>query len=97
MKRGHGACAALLNLAAAEHMVWPSPLKFIGELRADARAFLEAARGGFTEANREREKKILGSKYSDSSPIQGQRRAARALLPQQAQPDTRSHARAAAR
>ncbi|KAF7026540.1 hypothetical protein CFC21_038651 [Triticum aestivum] len=65
MKRGHGACAALLNPSAAEPMVWPSPLKFIGELRADARALLEAA---LAEANREREKKILkGTKYSDSS------------------------------
>ncbi|KAF7040839.1 hypothetical protein CFC21_050714 [Triticum aestivum] len=65
MKRGHGACAALLNPAAAEPMVWPSPLKFIGELGADARALLEAA---LAEANREREKKILkGTKYSDSS------------------------------
>lgn len=66
MKRGHGACAALLNPSAAEPMVWPSPLKFIGELEADARALLEAA---LAEANREREKKILkGTKYSDSSP-----------------------------
>uniref|UniRef100_A0A453GXD2 RING-type E3 ubiquitin transferase n=1 Tax=Aegilops tauschii subsp. strangulata TaxID=200361 RepID=A0A453GXD2_AEGTS len=65
MKRGHDACAALLNPAAAEPMVWPSPLKFIGELGADARALLEAA---LAEANREREKKILkGTKYSDSS------------------------------
>ncbi|KAF7034041.1 hypothetical protein CFC21_045100 [Triticum aestivum] len=65
MKRGHGACAALLNPAAAEPMVWPSPLKFIGELGADARALLEAA---LAEANREREKKILkGTKYSDTS------------------------------
>ncbi|CAM0882358.1 unnamed protein product [Alopecurus aequalis] len=56
LKRRHGACAALLNPAAAEPMVWPSPLKFIGELGADARALLEAA---LAEANREREKKIL--------------------------------------
>ncbi|KAF7109204.1 hypothetical protein CFC21_109505 [Triticum aestivum] len=47
-------------------MVWPSPLKFISELGADARALLEAA---LVEANREREKKIVkGTKYSDSSP-----------------------------
>jgi hypothetical protein len=38
LKQGHGACAALLNLAAPELMVWSSPLKFIGELEADARA-----------------------------------------------------------
>ncbi|KAM0884141.1 hypothetical protein ACQ4PT_031183 [Festuca glaucescens] len=68
LKRGHGACAALLNPAAAEPMVWPSPLKFIGELEADARALLEAA---LAEANREREKKIFlkgSSKYSPPSP-----------------------------
>ncbi|KAE8774670.1 E3 ubiquitin-protein ligase XB3 [Hordeum vulgare] len=65
-KRGHGACAALLNPSAAEPMVWPSPLKFIGELGADARALLEAA---LAEANREREKKILkGTNYTDASP-----------------------------
>jgi E3 ubiquitin-protein ligase XBAT32/33 len=66
LKRCHGACAALLNPAAAEPMVWPSPLKFIGELEADARALLEAA---LMEANREREKKILkGTKYTPPSP-----------------------------
>ncbi|EAY77423.1 hypothetical protein OsI_05417 [Oryza sativa Indica Group] len=56
MRRGHRACAALLNPAAAEPIVWPSPLKFIGELEADAKALLEAA---LMEANREREKRIL--------------------------------------
>uniref|UniRef100_A0ACD5XE81 Uncharacterized protein n=1 Tax=Avena sativa TaxID=4498 RepID=A0ACD5XE81_AVESA len=70
LKRGHGACAALLNPSAAEPMVWPSPLKFIGELEADARALLEAA---LADANRERENKILlnlkgGSKHSPPSP-----------------------------
>uniref|UniRef100_J3L8D0 RING-type E3 ubiquitin transferase n=2 Tax=Oryza brachyantha TaxID=4533 RepID=J3L8D0_ORYBR len=40
-------------------MVWPSPLKFIAELEADAKALLEAA---LMEANREREKRILGQK-----------------------------------
>ncbi|CAM0885587.1 unnamed protein product [Alopecurus aequalis] len=70
LKRRHGACAALLNPSAAEPMVWPSPLKFIGELEANARALLEAA---LAEANMEREKKILlnikgGSKYSPPSP-----------------------------
>uniref|UniRef100_A0ACD5XGW0 Uncharacterized protein n=1 Tax=Avena sativa TaxID=4498 RepID=A0ACD5XGW0_AVESA len=69
-KRGHGACAALLNPSAAEPMVWPSPLKFIGELEADARALLEAA---LAEANLERENKILlslkgSSKHSPPSP-----------------------------
>uniref|UniRef100_A0A0E0JUA5 RING-type E3 ubiquitin transferase n=1 Tax=Oryza punctata TaxID=4537 RepID=A0A0E0JUA5_ORYPU len=56
VRRGHRACAALLNPAAAEPIVWPSPLKFIGELEADAKALLEAA---LMEANREREKRIL--------------------------------------
>uniref|UniRef100_A0ACD5WNI8 Uncharacterized protein n=1 Tax=Avena sativa TaxID=4498 RepID=A0ACD5WNI8_AVESA len=70
LKRGHGACAALLNPSAAEPMVWPSPLKFIGELEADARALLEAA---LADANMERENKILlnlkgGSKHSPPSP-----------------------------
>ncbi|XP_062232575.1 E3 ubiquitin-protein ligase XB3-like [Phragmites australis] len=62
LKRRHGACAALLNPAAAEPMVWPSPLKFISELDPEAKALLEAA---LVEANREREKRILkGTKYN---------------------------------
>uniref|UniRef100_A0A0D9VAX4 RING-type E3 ubiquitin transferase n=1 Tax=Leersia perrieri TaxID=77586 RepID=A0A0D9VAX4_9ORYZ len=56
LRRGHRACAALLNPAAAEPMVWPSPLKFIAELDADAKALLEKA---LVDANREREKAIL--------------------------------------
>jgi len=66
LKRGHGACAALLNPSAAEPLVWPSPLKFISELDPHAKALLEAA---LMEANREREKSILkGTKYSLPSP-----------------------------
>lgn len=66
LKRGHGACAALLNPSAAEPLVWPSPLKFISELDPEAKALLEAA---LMEANREREKNILkGTKYSLPSP-----------------------------
>ncbi|RWW08231.1 hypothetical protein GW17_00028346 [Ensete ventricosum] len=66
LKRNHGACAALLNPSAAEPLVWPSPLKVISELDPDAKALLEVA---LTEANKEREKKILeGTKYSLSSP-----------------------------
>ncbi|KAG8053765.1 hypothetical protein GUJ93_ZPchr0001g31399 [Zizania palustris] len=66
LKRGHAACAALLNPSAAEPMVWPSPLKFIGELKADAKALLEAA---LMEANRGRERKILkGTRYCPPSP-----------------------------
>uniref|UniRef100_A0ACD5X3X1 Uncharacterized protein n=1 Tax=Avena sativa TaxID=4498 RepID=A0ACD5X3X1_AVESA len=66
MKRGHVACAALLNPSSAEPLVWPSPLKFIRELEPDAKALLEAA---LMEANREREKRILkGTKSSVPSP-----------------------------
>jgi hypothetical protein len=66
MKRGHVACAALLNPSSAEPLVWPSPLKFISELEPDAKALLEAA---LMEANREREKRILkGAKSTLPSP-----------------------------
>ncbi|XP_010228799.1 E3 ubiquitin-protein ligase XB3 isoform X2 [Brachypodium distachyon] len=66
MKRGHAACAALLNPASAEPLVWPSPLKFISELEPDAKALLEAA---LMEANREREKRVLkGTKSLLPSP-----------------------------
>ncbi|XP_037425375.1 E3 ubiquitin-protein ligase XB3-like isoform X2 [Triticum dicoccoides] len=66
LKRGHAACAALLNPSSAEPLVWPSPLKFISELEPDAKALLEAA---LMEANREREKRILkGAKNSLPSP-----------------------------
>jgi hypothetical protein len=66
LKRNHGACAALLNPSSAEPLVWPSPLKFISELNADAKELLEAA---LMEANLEREKKILiGTKFSCPSP-----------------------------
>lgn len=63
MKRGHVACAALLNPSAAEPLVWPSPLKFISELEPDAKALLEAA---LMEANREREKRTLKGARSAS-------------------------------
>jgi len=56
LRRSHRACAALLNPAAAEPMVWPSPLKLISELNPEAKALLEAA---LMEANREREKQII--------------------------------------
>ncbi|XP_059430750.1 putative E3 ubiquitin-protein ligase XBAT31 [Corylus avellana] len=66
MKHRHGACAALLNPSSAEPLVWPSPLKFIGELNQEAKALLEQA---LMEANREREKSILkGTAYSLPSP-----------------------------
>ncbi|KAI4368832.1 hypothetical protein MLD38_017344 [Melastoma candidum] len=56
LKHKHGACAALLNPAAAEPLVWPSPLKFISELNQEAKVLLEQA---LMEANKEREKSIL--------------------------------------
>ncbi|KAL6648373.1 hypothetical protein ACP70R_012597 [Stipagrostis hirtigluma subsp. patula] len=66
VKRGHVACAALLNPSSAEPLVWPSALKFISELEPDAKALLEAA---LMEANREREKRILkGTKNALPSP-----------------------------
>ncbi|KAL7247522.1 hypothetical protein ACSBR2_002438 [Camellia fascicularis] len=66
LKYKHGACAALLNPSSAEPLVWPSPLKFISELNAEAKALLERA---LMEANREREKNILkGTDYSLPSP-----------------------------
>ncbi|KAI8014198.1 putative E3 ubiquitin-protein ligase XBAT31 [Camellia lanceoleosa] len=66
LKYKHGACAALLNPSSAEPLIWPSPLKFISELNAEAKALLERA---LMEANREREKNILkGTDYSLPSP-----------------------------
>lgn len=66
LKHKHGACAALLNPASAEPLVWPSPLKFISELNQEAKALLENA---LMEANKEREKNILkGTAYSLPSP-----------------------------
>lgn len=56
LKYKHKACAALLNPSSAEPLVWPSPLKFISELDAEAKALLEQA---LMEANKEREKAIL--------------------------------------
>ncbi|CAL5426697.1 unnamed protein product [Camellia sinensis] len=66
LKHKHVACAALLNPSSAEPLVWPSPLKFISELNAEAKALLEQA---LMEANREREKTILkGTDFSLPSP-----------------------------
>ncbi|XAR60579.1 hypothetical protein NMG60_11034011 [Bertholletia excelsa] len=66
LKHKHGACAALLNPSSAEPLVWPSPLKFISELNAEAKALLENA---LMEANRDREKNILkGTAYTLPSP-----------------------------
>ncbi|EXC31004.1 Putative E3 ubiquitin-protein ligase XBAT31 [Morus notabilis] len=67
MRHKNCACAALLNLSAAELLVWPSPLKFISELNPEAKALLERA---LMEANMEREKAILKETvYSAPSPI----------------------------
>ncbi|XP_051143831.1 putative E3 ubiquitin-protein ligase XBAT31 [Andrographis paniculata] len=66
LRHHHGACAALLNPASAEPLVWPSPLKFISELNPEAKALLERA---LMEANKDREKAILkGTVYSLPSP-----------------------------
>jgi len=66
VKRGHVACAALLNPSSAEPLVWPSALKFISELEPNAKSLLEAA---LMEANRERERRILkGTKNASPSP-----------------------------
>lgn len=66
LKHKHGACSALLDPSSAEPLVWPSPLKFISELNAEAKALLEQA---LMEANREREKTILkGTAFSVPSP-----------------------------
>ncbi|XP_060201875.1 putative E3 ubiquitin-protein ligase XBAT31 isoform X2 [Lycium barbarum] len=56
LKYKHGACAALLNPSSPEPLTWPSPLKFISELDAEAKALLENA---LIEANKDREKLIL--------------------------------------
>ncbi|KAK4762477.1 hypothetical protein SAY86_008245 [Trapa natans] len=56
LKYKHGACAAFLNPASAEPLVWPSPLKLISDLNQDAKALLERA---LKDANKEREKSIL--------------------------------------
>jgi len=66
VKRGHVACAALLNPSSAEPLVWPSALKFISELEPNVKSLLEAA---LMEANRERERRILkGTKNALLSP-----------------------------
>ncbi|OIW15746.1 hypothetical protein TanjilG_04281 [Lupinus angustifolius] len=56
LKHRHVACASLLNPTSAEPLVWPSPLKFISELNAEAKALLEQA---LMDANKEREKNML--------------------------------------
>ncbi|XP_044506600.1 putative E3 ubiquitin-protein ligase XBAT31 isoform X1 [Mangifera indica] len=65
-KHKHGECAALLDPASAEPLVWPSPLKFISELDREAKALLEQA---LLEANKVREKNIFrDTGYSLPSP-----------------------------
>ncbi|KAL9672541.1 hypothetical protein QQ045_028792 [Rhodiola kirilowii] len=66
LKHKHPLCAALLNPASAEPLVWPAPLKFISELNQDTKILLERA---LMDANREREKNILkGTAHKPSSP-----------------------------
>lgn len=65
VRRGHVACAALLNPSAAEPLVWPSALKFISELEPNAKSLLEAA---LMEANRERERRILKGTTKNALP-----------------------------
>ncbi|XP_020585488.1 E3 ubiquitin-protein ligase XB3-like [Phalaenopsis equestris] len=67
LKRKH-LCAALLNPSAAEPLVWPSPLKFISELKPDVKLLLETA---LIEANKKREDKIFkGIVFALPSPEQ---------------------------
>jgi hypothetical protein len=47
---------ALLNLSFMEPVVWPSTLKFISELKPNAKVRLEAA---LLEANRKRGRRML--------------------------------------
>ncbi|XP_073291731.1 putative E3 ubiquitin-protein ligase XBAT31 [Primulina huaijiensis] len=56
LRHHHEASAALLNPSSPEPLVWPSSLKFIGELNQEAKSLLEHA---LMEANREKEKMIL--------------------------------------
>ncbi|KAG9157846.1 hypothetical protein Leryth_000034 [Lithospermum erythrorhizon] len=56
LKHKHKACAALLNPSCPEPLIWPSPLKFISELNAEAKALLEEA---LIEASKQREIAIL--------------------------------------
>lgn len=66
LRHKHRACAALLDPASAEPLVWPSPLKFISELDREAKALLEQA---LLEANKVREKNIFrDTGYSLPSP-----------------------------
>lgn len=66
LKHKHRACAALLDPSSAAPLVWPSPLKFIGELNQEAKALLENA---LLEANREREKTLLKKTDTPRSPL----------------------------
>ncbi|KAK7350278.1 hypothetical protein VNO77_08683 [Canavalia gladiata] len=63
LKHKHKGCAALLDPSSAAPLVWPSLLKFIGELNQETKALLEKT---LLEANREREKTLL--KEADKAP-----------------------------
>ncbi|XP_073043526.1 putative E3 ubiquitin-protein ligase XBAT31 isoform X2 [Primulina eburnea] len=66
LKHKHDACAALLNPLAPELLTWPFPLKFISELNPEAKSLLENA---LVEANKNREKAILGAASYSVSPL----------------------------
>lgn len=66
LKYKHEACAALLNPASPEPLVWPMPLRFISDLNPEAKELLEKA---LMEANRKREKAILKENVYALPPI----------------------------
>ncbi|GLT89590.1 hypothetical protein SLE2022_075680 [Rubroshorea leprosula] len=66
LKHRHEACAALLNPASPEPLVWPMPLRFINDLNPEAKELLEKA---LMEANIAREKAILKEKVYTLPPI----------------------------
>lgn len=66
LKHKHDTCAALLNPSSPEPLTWPSPLKFMTELDAEAKGLLEKA---LIDANKEREKKLLNATGYATSPL----------------------------
>ncbi|XP_027336918.1 putative E3 ubiquitin-protein ligase XBAT31 [Abrus precatorius] len=71
LKHKHRACAALLDPSSPAPLVWPSLLKFIGELNQEAKALLEKA---LLEANKEREKTLLKEGDTAPSPLHSETR-----------------------
>ncbi|CAH9050370.1 unnamed protein product [Cuscuta epithymum] len=66
VKHRHEACAALLNPSSPEPLAWPSPLKFMTDLDAEAKWLLETA---LIDANKKREKKLLKETGYTTSPL----------------------------